>query len=322
MSILLKVGLLLIFVALAVLIAFSMSFYLRPLATTVWFRRNALSRAGFHKTALATTVGTQMVWHGGSGPVLVLLHGASDQAGTWSRVVSKLKANFEVVMPDLAGHGESEPFSGPLSLGTLLGAFEQVLEAPQWHDLPLTLVGNSLGAWLAMLYADTHPCRVKRLLLAGGGPVKNAVEIGLMPKDREEARRVMDAALDPSSPRPANFVLDDLIRVSNSGPIARLFAAGVEDMYKYLLEGRLANFPVPVDLIWGASDRIVPLDYAKKLQAQLPRCTLTVIDRCGHAPQLERPRQFTRVLFEILASPPAPAPAREPSVSMPGGENT
>ncbi len=61
-------------------------------------------------------------------------------------------------------------------------------------------------------------------------------------------------------------------------------AAGEEDMSKYLLEDKLASFQTPVDLIWGASDRLVPLDYAKKLQSQLPHCTLTVIERCGHAP--------------------------------------
>jgi len=143
---------------------------------------------------------------------------------------------------------------------------------------------------------------VTRLVLIDGGPIRNASEIGIMPKDREEARRALDAVLDPSTPRRPNFVLDDLVRVSNTGPISRLPAAGVDDMSKYLLEDRLASFPLPVDLIWGASDRLVPLEYAKKLQSQLPHCTLTVIERCGHAPQLERPRELTRVLLQILAS--------------------
>jgi len=49
------------------------------------------------------------------------------------------------------------------------------------------------------------------------------------------------------------------------------------------------------------------LDYAKKLQSQLPNCRLTVIDRAGHAPQLERPHAFTGVLSQVLASPPASA---------------
>jgi len=302
MGVAIKIVLLLLSAAVTALVVFFILFFFRPIAVTFWLRRSALRRAGFRKTKLTTAVGEQIVWHGGTGPVLVLLHGAGDQAGTWNKVAPELKHHFQLVIPDLAGHDESDPAAGPLSLGTLLTAPEQVLDAIPWRDLPLAFAGNSLGAWMAMLYAQKHPERVTRLVLIDGGPIRNASEIGIMPKDREEARRALDAVLDPSTPRRPNFVLDDLVRVSNTGPISRLPAAGVDDMSKYLLEDRLASFPLPVDLIWGASDRLVPLEYAKKLQSQLPHCTLTVIERCGHAPQLERPRELTRVLLQILAS--------------------
>ena len=160
-----------------------------------------------------------------------------------------------------------------------------------------------------MLYAEKHPQRVTRVILMGGGPIRSASEIGLMPKNREEARRAFDATIDPSTRRPPNFLLDDLVRVSNTGPISRLFAAGEDDISKYLLEDKLAGFQLPVDLVWGASDRLVPLDYAKKLQAQLPHATLTVIERCGHIPQIEQPRHLLATLLPLLAanSPNAPA---------------
>jgi pimeloyl-ACP methyl ester carboxylesterase len=267
-------------------------------------------------------VGEQIVWHGGAGPLLVLLHGAGHEAGGWCKVAPELKRHFQLLLPDLAGHGESKPVAGVLSLGTLLAALEQVLDAMPWRDAPLVLAGNSLGAWMAMLYAQKYPQRVTRVILIDGGPIENVSEIGIMPKNREEARRTFDAVLDPATPRPPNFVLDDLVRVSNAGPISRLLAAGAEDMSKYLLEDKLATFQLPVDLIWGASDRLVPLDYAKKLQSQLPHCTLTVIERCGHAPQLERPQQFTQVILQMLAPDPSRAPATAQSVSRQPGENS
>lgn len=322
MGLAIKIVLLLVFAAVSALIVFSILFFLRPVATTVWLRRSALRRAGLRKTKLTTTVGGQIVWHGGTGPLLVLLHGAGDQAGTWNKVVPELKRHFQLVIPDLAGHGESDPAAGVLSLGTLLTALEEVLDAMPWRDAPLVLAGNSLGAWMAMLYTQRCPQRVTRVILIDGGPIRNVSEIGLMPKSREEARRTLDAVLDPSTPRSPNFVLDDLVRVSPTGPISRLLAAGEEDMSKYLLEDKMATFQLPVDLIWGASDRLVPLDYAKKLHSQLPHCTLTVIDRCGHAPQLERPRELTRVLLQILASDSSRASAAEHSVSKQSGENS
>jgi pimeloyl-ACP methyl ester carboxylesterase len=322
MGLAIKIVLLLVFAAVATSIVFSILFFLRPIATTVWLRRSALRRAGLRKTTLTTTVGKQIVWHGGGGPLLVLLHGAGDQAGTWSKVVPELKRHFQLLIPDLAGHGESDPVEGVLSLGTLLTALEQVLDAVPWRDAPLVLAGNSLGAWMTMLYAQKYPNRVTRVILIDGCPIKDALEINIMPKDREEARRALDTVLDPSTPRWPNFVLDDLVRVSNTGPISRLRAAGEEDISKYLLEDKLPSFPLPVDLIWGASDRLVPLDYAKKLQSQLPHCTLTLIERCGHAPQFERPQKFTQVLLQILASDASRESVAGQSVSRTSGENS
>ena len=322
MGLAIKIVLLLVFAAVTALIVFLILFFLRPVATMFWLRRSALRRAGLRKTKLTTTAGQQIAWHGGAGPLLVLLHGAGDQAGTWNKVAPELKRHFQLLIPDLAGHGESDPAAGVLSLGTLLTALEQVLDATLWRNSPLVLVGNSLGAWMAMLYTHKCPQRVMRVILIDGGPIKSASEIGIMPKDREEARRALDAVLDPSTPRRPNFVLDDLVRASNTGPISRLLAAGEEDMSKYLLDDKLASFQLPVDLIWGASDRLVPLDYAKKLQSQLPHCTLTVIQRCGHGPQLERPRELTKVLLQILASDSSRASATAPSVSKQSGENS
>jgi pimeloyl-[acyl-carrier protein] methyl ester esterase len=320
MGLAIKILLLVFFAALAGLIVLSVLFIWRPVATTVWFRRKSLRRAGLRKTKLTTTVGTQVVWHGGAGPLLVLLHGAGDQAGTWDRVIPELKRHSQLVIPDLAGYGESDPRGGFLSLGTLLAALEQVLDAPPWRDQPMVLGGNSLGAWMSMLYAQKYPQRVTRVILIDGGPIKNSSEIGLMPKDREEARRTLDTVFY-SPPRQPNFVLDDLIRISNTGPISRLLGAGEEDISKYLLEDKLGNFQTPVHLVWGAADRLVPLEYAQKLQSQLPHCTLTVIERCGHAPQFERPHELTQVLLQLLTSGSPPPSGSVPSVSRQSGEN-
>ncbi len=323
MGLAVKILLLVVLAGFAGFIVLSFFFIWRPVATMVWFRRNALRRAGLRKTKVLTTVGNQVVWQGGSGPLLVLLHGAGDQAGTWDRVVPELKRHCRLVIPDLAGHGESDPPAGVLSLGTLLTALEQALDAPPWRSKSMVLAGNSLGAWMSMLYAQKYPERVTRVILIDGGPIKNSSEIGLMPKDREEARRTLDAVFY-SAPRRPNFFLDDLIRISNTGPISRLLAAGEEDISKYLLEDKLANFQTPVNLIWGAADRLVPLDYANKLQSQLPHCTLTVIERCGHAPQFERPRELMRILLQILSSDSSPVPSALSvhSVSRQPGENS
>lgn len=88
MGLAIKIVLLLVFVAVTASIVLLFCFFLRPVATTVRLRRRALRRAGLRKAKLTTTVGKQIVWYGGDGPLLVLLHGAGDQAGTWTRGVA------------------------------------------------------------------------------------------------------------------------------------------------------------------------------------------------------------------------------------------
>ena len=109
MSLAIEILLLLICSAISACIILAVVFVARPIATTFWLRRSALLRSGFRKTKVATTVGIQTVFRGGEGPVVVLLHGAGDQAGTWHRIAPDLEHQFQLVMPDLAGHGESGP---------------------------------------------------------------------------------------------------------------------------------------------------------------------------------------------------------------------
>ncbi len=285
-------------------------FWKRPLATLAWLGRRRLSFAGFEKRFQPSPVGPQCVFSGGGGAPVVLVHGAGDQAGGWSKVAPRLAKTFAVVAVDLAGHGDSAPASGPLPFATLLAGFDGAMkELPRGE---VTLVGNSLGAWVATVWAREHPGRVSHLVLVNGGPLLgDRPDLTLQPKTRAEADRTLAALRDPSAPVIPDFVVDDIIRVAATGPIARL-ASEAKSMPPYLLDGKLGAFDVPVDLLWGASDKLLSVDYAKRLAAQLPAARLTTIERCGHAPQVECPDRFTEALLKVLRNP-----LREPTVSSP-----
>jgi pimeloyl-ACP methyl ester carboxylesterase len=292
---------------------------MRPLAMYAASGRRALRSAGLTKTAVPSAVGPQAVFRGGNGPVLVLLHGAGDQAATWSLVAPKLLAGRTLVIPDLAGHGDSAPETGPIPVGSLLAGLSAVLDEAAPKE-PVTIVGNSLGAWLACLWAKEHPERVERIVLVNGGPLKHEAEgLTLLPKDRAEARKAVEALRDPGSIRVPDFVLDDVVRQAAKGPLARLAATSVE-MDRYVLDGQLADLTVPVEIVWGASDRMLPVSYAAKLLAGLPRARLTELPRCGHVPQQECPAAFAEALGKLLAGPPpeaAPGPAEAPAPAPP-----
>lgn len=274
-----------------------------PLAVFNAQNRHDLGKAGFTKTKVATKVGAQVLFEKGSGPTLILLHGAGDQAGSWSKAAPELASRYHVLVLDLAGHGESEPSDGELRLNMILDGLDGVIAAKVPNER-VTLIGNSLGAWMAIYYAGQHSEKIERVVAIDGGPLRGErPDLVNLPRDRDEAAKIFDAILDPGSVHPAGFVLDDVVRESQNGPIGRLVASGVQDMSKYLMDGKLAEMKTPVDLLWGESDRMIPLHYAEHLRDELPASRLTSIPRCGHIPQQECPKSFNRALASVLEKP-------------------
>ena len=307
----------LLLAAAALLVLAAIAFFLwaraRPLAAYAAAGRRALARAGLEAARAASPAGEQSFYRGGSGPVVVLLHGAGDQASAWSLVAPKLLAGRTLVVPDLSGHGASAPEKGPISVPTLLAGLSAVVDAAAPAG-KVTIVGNSLGAWLACLWAAEHPERVERLVLVNGGPLKHAAEgITLLPKDRAEARAAVEKLRDPGSIRVPDFVLDDVVRQAATGPLARLAQTSGE-MEPFVLDGRLGGLDVPVDLLWGASDQLLPLSYAERMRAELPRARVTELPRCGHVPQQECPAAFAAALGRLLDGPPPQKAAAAPEV--------
>jgi len=273
--------------------------FARPLATFAWLGERALKAAGYEKTAVATPAGRLVVWRGGDGPPLVLLHGAGDRAAGWSRVAGDLARDHRVVVPDLAGHGRSEPREGPIRVEMLLDGIDALLAA-EAGGRPAVLVGNSMGAWMAMLTARRHPEAVARVVAVNGGAIRGEEDVDLLPATRAEAYATLRLLRDPASPPVPAFVVDDIVRQARHGALAR-FAATGEEMGRWTLDGRLAEIAVPVELVWGESDRVMPLDYARRMLAELPHARLTTIPKCGHVPQTECPAAFLAALRTALA---------------------
>ena len=276
----------------------------RPLTVFAWQTRAALRTAGLRKTRVVAPIGEQTVFVGGQGPVVVLLHGAGDNAGTWFKVAPALIGTHRLVVPDLAGHGGSAPERGPIDIKDVLGGVEAVLDAVAPGE-KVVLVGNSLGAWIAMLVAQRRPERVALAVCVDGGAMQGSnLSARLLPRDRREARESVAQTRDAASPPVPDFVLDDIVRQAREGPLAR-FAATASTMGSYVLdEAQLRAIAVPVRLIWGRSDTLVPLEYGERMRGLLPHAGLVTLERCGHVPQIECPDAFVAALRKALEVAP------------------
>jgi len=290
---------------LVLLLGGAFAFWRYPVELAIRTERRALASAGFTTSVIPSSAGPMTMWEAGSGPVVVLLHGAGDQAGAWSKVAPALTGKYRVLIPDLPGHAQSAPSEGPLPVGTILGGVVAVVQQKAGSE-PVILVGNSLGGWLAMLYAREHPERVARIVAVNGGALLGRQDVSLVPANREEARRLMALLRDPGSPQFPGFVLDDVVRRARTGPIGRMYATAA-DMMNYLLDGKLHEVQTPVDLLWGESDELMSLEYAHRMEAQLTAPRLTTLPRCGHIPLRECPVALTDALKKLLQQPP-PAP--------------
>lgn len=251
--------------------------------------RQALARAGFARK----TLGTSVYWTGGNSrrPPLVLLHGINDHAGTWAAAAPLLARDYRVIIPDLAGHGESEPKSGPITYAAMLDGVAALID----HEAPagkVTLAGNSMGGWLSMLYAFDHPERVERLVLEdASGMMWILGDVPLIPKTREEAARVMRAVHGPDADT-SDAVLDELLSRKDT----QMSRVTMADVLAHLVDRRLPELKMPVTLIWGRHDGLLPIAYAEALQKKIEGSTLSVIEDAAHIPHRQQPEKFVQCL--------------------------
>jgi pimeloyl-ACP methyl ester carboxylesterase len=256
----------------------------------------------------------------GDGPVLLLIHGMAGTCESWREVIEPLARSHTVIAPDLPGHGASEPGGGDYSIGALAAGLRDLL-LTLGHDRA-TVVGHSLGGGVAMQFAYQYPEMIERLALVSSGglgpevsPVLRAAAlpgadlfiaataapgarvgsalgrglaaIGLRPDpDVAEVARNYASLSDPD--RRAAFLATLRAVIGTGGQ--RIDAAD----RLYLAEA------VPVLIVWGADDSIIPVRHGEDAHEAIPSSSLVVFDGVGHLPQLEAPGRFIIALEEFL----------------------
>lgn len=244
--------------------------------------RGALSAAGFVRREVDGTV----LFEAGAGDPVVLIHGVNDQAGTWFTIAPALAKTHRVLIPDLPGHGESEPHSGPIPISLILDKLELVIPADA------TLVGNSLGGWMSLHCALRR--RVRRLVLEASGGLARPITVPLVATSREQAAVILRAVHGPNFVAP-EWVIEALLERAKDSPMLRLTEVAEHD-----IEPRLGQIDVPTTLIWGADDGVLPLDYARELQAAIPNAQLHVIEGAAHIPHMQQPQRVLQCLTAIF----------------------
>lgn len=269
---------------------------------------------------------------GGSGEPMVLIHGFSGTGRNWEPVRERLESCFDVLVVNLAGHvgGPELPSGEEVSLGALIDALERDLDAagfPTAH-----LVGNSLGGWIALELATRGRARsVVAISPAGGWEAGTRAERRLQTmfnRNHKLSSRFM-ARLEGwmRRPRLRRMLLWQVVAHGERIPAAvalELLRDSVQcPVYFDLMEaimraGPPASFDgieVPVTLVWGTKDRILPLrTYSRRLRGMLPDAEWVELPGLGHVPMSDDPDLVARAIVAgarraAAAKPPAAGPS-------------
>lgn len=260
------------------------------------------------------------------GPVVVLLHGLASSSVTWEAVIPLLGRHAHVIAPDLLGHGLSaKPGSGDYSLGAY---------ATEVRDLLLvlgldraTMIGHSFGGGVVMQYAHQFPELVERVVLVASGGLGSDVTPALRAATLPGANTVLRtlAALTPAwlgrSAHRAARVLPRLPPPLSRADLDGLVSAfdsfaddGARGAFVHTVRGsldgagqRLAGTErlylldrVPVLLVGGSRDPIIPVEHTRAAHAALPDSRLEIVQGGGHFPHIEDPHRFAALLRDHL----------------------
>ena len=242
---------------------------------------------------------------GGSGDPLLVLHDEMGHPG-WLRFHEELAKNHTLYIPSHAGFGGTERLDWIMSMRDLAGWYLEVLD-----DLDLgqmNVMGFSLGGWLAAEMAVMCPGRFKKLVLVGAAGVRPVhgdifdmflvvakefiTNCFLDPAKTPEFQQVCPDEPTPEQVEAWEVAREEACRLSwrpymHYPPLPHLL---------HRLKG------LPTQIIWGRQDGIVPLSAGDVYQKSIPGSQMSIIDDCGHRPEVEKPEEFIKQVQQFLST--------------------
>ena len=241
----------------------------------------------------------------GTGPTVILLHGLGGSTQVWQFNIAALAEKYHVVVPDQIGFGKSDKPLVNYRIRTYVDFLDQFCK--QLKIDRATLVGNSMGGWIAAMFTASFPDRVDKLVLvdaAGYAPPKDLdtrTFFGLNPTTRE-GMKVLVAKVFYNKAFQTDAAIDQAIA-------ARLAAGDgytINSLTESIIRGEdflddvVKTIKRPTLIIWGRQDGLVPLPEGERFNKDIAGSKMIVFDECGHVPNVEKPAEFNAAVLKFL----------------------
>lgn len=266
-----------------------------------------------HVSRRMLSCGETRYYDRGRGTAVVLIHGMFGDFLDWEPVLEPLSESCRVIALDLPGFGESSKARTEYSAEFFTTALHDLFAQLRLQNV--VLAGNSFGGQLAMLYALHYPEIVSKLVLVNSGGFRNwtAEEIALTES------RFTEQAIAAVTPQ-INAILfanvfskrsetsvrylekqNSKLQRSDYPAYAYVVARSIHlSLTSYLMD-RVRELRCPTLLLWGEQDPVLPLPQAEMALKYLKNGQLKTLPGCGHAPQLECPKEFVKNILPFLS---------------------
>lgn len=242
--------------------------------------------------------GFRFIETNGEGEPLVLFHGLFGALSNFEGILGHFGKKYNVVVPILP---ILEISFRTISVMKLVEHMEAFIKFKQFTSIHV--LGNSLGGHIAQLYTLRNSDLVKTMTLTGSsGLFESAMGTSFPKRGNYEyiKAKAEDVFYDPAVA--TKELVDEVYSTVNDLKKAMCVVAVAKSAVRHNLEEHLHDIKVPTLLIWGVQDAVTPLWVGQKFNDLIPNSVLVSVDKCGHAPMMERPELFNRALEDFLNS--------------------
>jgi len=236
----------------------------------------------------------------GQGSAVILLHGLGSVKEIWAANIGVLSAKYHVYALDQIGFGHSDKPLLEYKISTFVDFLHGFMQSQNLSKA--TLVGNSLGGWIAIDFAARHPEMVDKLVLvdSAGLPFGKPLTVDLNPASLEDMRTLLNSIFYDRKMVTEEFALQAFtnhVRNNDGYTIQRTLAGFAQNQFE---DAKLSSIHAPTLVVWGRQDELIPVSSGEKLRDGISGAKLVVYEQCGHVPQLEKPTEFNQAVIEFL----------------------
>ena len=232
----------------------------------------------------------------GKGETLLLLHGLFGALSNWDGIIECFSGRYRVIIPLLPIYELPPREAG---LDALLSFLEEFVAFKNLTNV--TVLGNSLGGHIGLLYTLKNQENVTRLVLTGSSGLFENSMGGSFPKrgSYEYIReRVAYTFYDPEVA--TKDLIDEVFETTSSIPKCMSIVGIAKSAQRHNLAKDLHKIKVPTLLVWGLNDTITPPHVGYEFNRLIAGSELHFIDKCCHAPMMEHPHEFNVILESFL----------------------